>query len=89
MSTILEQVNAHIGPAEPFAMGTRVRVARDDDATIYVGEYAVVNGSFERRHDKNGRMISTTIHSISVRFEEPVNGFTGRWYRPEDLEIVG
>lgn len=89
MSTAVEHVKAHIEPAEPFAIGTRVRIARDDGATIFVGEYGVVNGSFERRYDKNGRVISTTIHSISVRFDTPVDGFSGRWYRPEDLEIVG
>lgn len=70
-----------------LSVGDRVRVARDE-FPAYVGEYGRIVSIGERRLNKAGHVLGATSHNIEIRFEEPCNGFSGRWYRPEDVEAI-
>ena len=68
-------------------VGDRVRVAYDV-FPVYIGEYGTITRAFERRHGSGGRLIPATSHNLEVTFDLPANGFSGRWYRPEDVERI-
>ena len=65
----------------------RVRVIHDEHPR-YIGEIGTVGTVFEQRRDKRGRIIPATRYPISVRFDRPVDGLIGRWFAPEDLEVI-
>lgn len=80
-------VLAELANALDITPGTRVRIVADE-FPVYIGEYGTITRAFERRHGSGGRLIPATSHNLEVTFDLPANGFSGRWYRPEDVERI-
>lgn len=70
-----------------MSVGDRVRIVADENER-YIGVLGVVDAIRTELFTRAGRRVAGSEFCVSVRFERPVLGLTGRWCRPQDIEVI-